>query len=285
MGEEHRHDDRDHSPDSHERLPHADLVGEQPGNDDRQRVDSPEPVADAVRLGLAVAEDRREVDDEDPDRREVEQEEGAHSERWQHDPRREHLAQRLCRRCVDVDASSPRLDDHALSERVEDLISKSWRELAQREECQHEDHQADAAGNVELILPGVQDPERARGDDSDDQAGDDWTKGPEAHRCPPSDLRREVAHQRRCGHQHDTLEEAERDGEARIRALRGGTWDAHEGDQTCEEEADHDDVGTTEAITEPRKERRDGPEGTRHHGDGDVVPKGHVEVRQDRGRH
>ena len=102
----------------------------------RQGVERPDPVAEAVRLRLAVAEDGLEVHREEADGDVVDDQEDADRERRQDDVGLEHLPERVAQRGLDVDARGARLDQRAVARADHDLVAQLGRELAQEQHRQ-----------------------------------------------------------------------------------------------------------------------------------------------------
>ena len=109
--------------DDHERLAHPQVVRDQTGDDEGERVGDPVPVGERVGLGLRIAVDGREVDDREAGGDVVQQQEQADRERGPEDARPDHLAPEALGEVLELQAGSARLDQDAVAHGHHQLVA------------------------------------------------------------------------------------------------------------------------------------------------------------------
>ena len=208
-GEQAEADQAEQGAGDHEGLADPQPVGQDTRDHERDRVRGPEVVGQRVRLLLGVAEGHLEVDDDEEDEDVVDEQEQADGQRGPDDVELEHLPPVALQRLLRVDAGRAGLDQGPVAHRDHELVAQPGRQLAQADERDQPDRQADGAADVELVPPvrvGVQ---RVRRHHGHDQAAEHRAQRPEPHRHAAADLRREVADERGRRHQRHPLDDAQ----------------------------------------------------------------------------
>ena len=294
--EDDQHDHGERRTDEHEGLAHLERIGEQPDDDQRDDVGRPEPRVEPVGLGhrevgaVGVLEDDRVVDGEEAGRGVVQQQEQRDAEGRADEIPLEDLAPRVLGRLQQLvlgQAACPRLDQRLVAGGHHELVPELRREILQEEERDDEDDEGGDARNDELALPvGLAEViQRVQGHERGDETPRHRANRPKPHGRGPAELRAEVPHQCRRGHEDGAFDNTDQAGDDEVGPLIVGQRDADGGEQPDDEQPVDDNVGTPHSVRLAGRQRGECAEEVGDHDDGDVEGETHVESGQDVGRH
>ena len=129
-----------------------------------------------------------------------------------------------------------------------------------------------------LALPRLGGVERQRRHETHHQAAQHRPDRPEPHRRGTADLGREIADQRRGGHQDDSLDEGDERVEHAEGELVGRVGNAEQRDEADQQQPVHDQVGAAEPVAEASQQGGEGADEIADRQDRDEIIERHLEV-------